>query len=133
VGGSYDSYKAAMEDPWKGWWVAWPPTERISLGDVFDTADGKQRRAGDLTSRGIGFDSAPGTPAASFTYDSNSSVSVKFKLSGGTPQGFSALSELDAGALVEFTGEASVLVLYNGLTQVGFSNIRSVAADLTRR
>jgi hypothetical protein len=132
LGGSYDSYKAAMKDPWKGWWVAWPPTQRVCLGDVFDTSDGNLRRAGDLVGRAIGFDSVAGTPAASFTYDSEGSVSTKFKLAGSVPQGFSALTEMDAGALVEFTGEASVLVLYDGLTQEGFSDIRSVAADLAR-
>lgn len=132
MGGSYDSYKAAMKDPWKGWWVAWPPTQRVRLGDVFDTSGGILRTAGDLTGRGIGFGSAPGTPAASFTYDAKGSVSTKFKLAGSVPQGFSALAEMDAGALVEFTGAASVLVLYNGLTQEGFSDTRSIASELAR-
>lgn len=132
MGGSYNSYKAAMKDPWKGWWIAWPPTERVGLGDVFDTCGGKLRRAGDLAARKVRFDRIPGAPPASFAYDSNGSVSVRFKLAGSVPPGFSALTAADVGALVEFSGEASVLVLYNGLTQEGFADTRSVAADLAR-
>ena len=132
MGGSYDSYKAAMKDPWKGWWVAWPPIQRVRLGDVFDTSGGTLRTAGDLAAHGIGFDAVPGASAASFTYDSQGSISIRFKLAGSVPQGFSVLAETDAGALVEFTGAASVLAIYNGLTQEGFSDTRSVAADLAR-
>lgn len=96
MGGSYDSYKAAMKDPWKGWWVAWPPIQRVRLGDVFDTSGGTLRTAGDLAAHGIGFDAVPGASAASFTYDSQGSISIRFKLAGSVPQGFSVLAETDA-------------------------------------
>lgn len=130
MGGSYDSYKAAMQDPWRGWWIAWPLSQRISVGDVFNTSGGTLSSAGDLAGRAISFDSARGAPPGNFTYDSNGSVSIRFKSAGSIPEGFSALAEMDAGALVEFDRETSVLAVYVGLTQQGFSDSRSVAADL---
>jgi len=129
---SYDRYKAAMLDPWKGWWIAWPLSQHIDVGDVFDMSGGALREAGDLAGRAIGFTSRPGAPPGSFSYDSKGSVSVHFKSSGSVPQGFSALTEVDAGALVEFESDSSVLVVYSGLAQEGFSDTRSVAADLAR-
>ena len=132
MGGSYDSYKAAMKDPWKGWWIAWPLSQLVCVGDVFDIRSGKQRAAGNLASRGIRFEAGPGAAPGSFTYDSNGSVSIRFKSAGSIPQGFSALAEMDAGALVEFKGATSVLVVYDGLAQEGFSDTCSVAADLAR-
>jgi hypothetical protein len=132
VGDSYDSYRAAMRDPWHGWWIAWPPTQRVSLGDMFDTSGGIQRTAGNLAQQQITFGTSPGTPPASFAYDSQGSVTVRFKAAGSSPQGFSALTKADVGALVQFSSAESVLAVYGGLTQEDFSDARSVAADLAR-
>lgn len=109
-----------MQDPWRGWWIAWPPTQRISLGDVFDRSDGTQRLAGNLADRKITYGTAQGTPPASFSYDAQGSVTAQFKAAGSTPQGFSALTKADAGALVQFARAESVLAVYGNLTQEGF-------------
>lgn len=129
---SYESYKAAMLDPWKGWWIAWPLSQHIEVGDVLDTSGGALRGAGNLAGRTISFKSSPGAPPGSFTYDAKGSVSIHFKAAGSVPQGFSALTEVDAGALVQFESDSSVLVVYSSLTQEGFSDARSVATDLAR-
>ena len=132
MGGSYDTYKAAMQDPWKGWWIAWPLTQRVRVGDVFDTAGGTLRTAGDLTERKVGFASSPGSPPGNFVYDSNGAVSVRFKSAGSVPPVFSALAELDIGALIEFRHGSSAFVVYRDLIQEGFSDTRSVATNLAR-
>ena len=133
--GSYDSYETAMRDAWEGWWVTWPLSRRVRVGDAFDTSGGTLRTAGDLAGRGVTFDLTAAAPAATFTYDSNGSASVRFKLAGDLPipPGFSALTKADAGALVEFGRSSSVLVVYSGLTQQGMSDTRSVAEDLVRQ
>lgn len=38
--GSYDSYEAAVRDAWQGWWVTWPLSRRVRVGDAFDTSGG---------------------------------------------------------------------------------------------
>jgi hypothetical protein len=133
VASSFDSYAAAMRDAWEGWWLTWPLSMRVQVGDVFDTSGGTLRTAGDLATRQVSFQTSAPAPAAAFTYDSNGSAVVRFKLAGGIPDGFSALTEADAGALVEFESASAVLVIYSGLTQQGMSDTYSVAGDLVRR
>ncbi|MFI9325083.1 hypothetical protein ACIGXI_35630 [Kitasatospora aureofaciens] len=74
-------YKAMTGDQWKGWWVTWPPSYRVRLGDVLDRKDAI-RSAGSLADRGISFKSKPGVAPGLFVYDSNKSVDVRFKASG---------------------------------------------------
>lgn len=132
MGGSYDAYKAAMADPWKRWWVTWPLTARIRVGDVFSTSGGTLSTGGDLRGRGVDFARQRGTAPADFTYDSGGTITITFKAAGDTPTGFSALAKADAGALVQFGHGSSALVIYSGLSQEGFSDSGAVAADLTR-
>jgi hypothetical protein len=132
LGDPYDDYKAAMRSLWKGWWIAWPPSQLVRVGDVFDISGGTQRRAGDLADKAVGFDSVPSARPSSFTYDSNGSVKIRFKEAGSIPHGFSALAKMDVGALIEFARDSAILVVYNGLSQEGFRDNRSVAAELTR-
>jgi len=133
VTGSYESYETAMRDAWEGWWVTWPLSRSVRVGDVFDTSGGTLRTAGDLAGRGVAFDIAAAAPPATFTYDSNGAAAVRFKLAGGLPQGFSALTKADAGALVEFDHAVAILVVYSGIAQEGMSDTRSVAGDLVRQ
>jgi hypothetical protein len=128
----YEQYRAAMEGPWPGWWIAWPPTQRMSLGDVFERSGGVLRRAGSLAGRNVTFATAPGGPPASFLYDAQGSITAHFKLSGASPQGFSALAKADAGARLHFDHAESVLAVYGALTQEGFSDYPAVAAELSR-
>jgi hypothetical protein len=131
--GSYESYKAAMHDAWNGWWITWPLSRRVRVGDALDTSGGTLRTAGDLASREVTFDSSTAAPPASFTYDSNGSATVRFKLAGSDPQGFSVLTRADAGALVAFDRSSSLLVVYSSLTQEGMSDIRAVAGELVEQ
>jgi hypothetical protein len=110
-----------MHGGWQGWWINWPLSRRVRPGDAFDTSGGTLRTAGVLAGRGITFTSSPAAPPANFTFDSNGSASVRFKLAGATAQGFSVLTQTEAGTLVEFGGSSSVLVVYSGLTQEGMS------------
>jgi hypothetical protein len=121
-----------MADPWKGWWLTWPLSERVKVGDVLRTAGGRQGTAGDLGGRGVQFGSQRGAPPSDFTYDSDGSVSIRFKAAGHAPAGFCALAATDAGALVEFKRGSSALVIYAGLSQQGFPDSSSVAASLAQ-
>ncbi|GHF57107.1 hypothetical protein GCM10018790_38910 [Kitasatospora xanthocidica] len=126
----YDVYcKAMTGDQWRGWWVTWPPSSRVRLGDVLDRQD-SVRRAGSLADRGVSFISEDGTPPGLFVYDSNKSVSVRFKAAGAAPDPLSGLSAIDAGASVTFGKENTAFVVFRGIAQTGIADVRSLANDL---
>ncbi|MZF83883.1 hypothetical protein [Streptomyces sp. SID5643] len=130
---SYRLYRRAVDDVWKGWWVSWPLSARVELGQVLENADGRVRPAGVLSDRGIAFTSRPGTPHNDYTYDTQGSASVRFKAAGVAADGFTALAVADFGAQVTFEKDDAVLVVYRGLTESGVSDVRSLAAALVRR
>jgi hypothetical protein len=137
---SITPYRTAMNRAWPGWWVNWPLSRHVRVGDVLDTTGGTIRTAGDLAGRGITATAAPVASPADFLYDSEGAAhdsegaaQVDFKLSGAAAQGFSALTQADAGALVTFGRTSAVLAIFTGLTQAGLSDTRSVAQDLVRR
>ncbi|QJY47946.1 hypothetical protein [Pseudonocardia broussonetiae] len=105
------------------------------MGDVLDVDDaaGTVRTAGDLTGRGVGFECGPQTPPGTFIYDSDGSVTVRFKVAGQSPAGFAGLAQADAGAMISFDRASSVFVVFSEVTQTGMADTRSVAADIVRR
>ncbi|MGP3999397.1 hypothetical protein [Streptomyces sp. 8N706] len=130
---SYETYRDAVRDVWKGWWLAWPLSRRVELGDVFASVDGRVRQAGTLADRGIAADLRPGTPCNDYTYDTQGSASVRFKPAGAVLDGFGVLGAADAGALVEFRQDNAALIVYTGLTETGLRNIPELAATLVQR
>src|SRR5262245_20462050 len=108
---SYALYKEAMEKEWPKWWITWPLSKTIRIGDVLDTTGDVLRSAGTLRDRGIGFQTSPGAPPSFWKFDSNGSAVVRFKTAGSSVEGFSALASADAGALVEFKGDTTILVI----------------------
>ncbi|MFB7372004.1 hypothetical protein ACFC0D_19415 [Streptomyces sp. NPDC056222] len=130
---TYDLYRDAMSDPWRGWWVTWPLSRQVRLGSVYDVQDGAVRTAGSLAKRGISLARERGAPPAAFTYDSNGAVTVRFKAAGSSPDGFAALAVADAGALVEFQRNNATLVVYQGLSQLGTADVKSLAGELVNQ
>jgi hypothetical protein len=133
VTSSHTVYRDVMQSEWPGWWITWPLSKSIHLGDVFDTADDVLRSAGTLHDRGIPFSASRGAPPGFFKYDSKGSAQVRFKAAGSTGEGFSALGTADAGALVEFKGDAAILVIFRNLGSQEMSDTRSVASQLVRQ
>jgi hypothetical protein len=127
---TYELYRDAMGDTWKGWWVTWPLSHQVLLGGVYDVQDGAMRTAGSMAKRGITFEPIPGTRPGAFTYDSHGAVTVRFKAAGNSPDGFSALAAADVGALVEFQRTNAVLVVYQGLSQLGMEDVKRLAGEL---
>ncbi|MCF3134916.1 hypothetical protein [Streptomyces olivochromogenes] len=130
---SYQLYRHAVDDVWKKWWVSWPLSRRVELGQVLENADGDIRSAGSLTDHGVPFTARPGTPHNDYTYDARGSASVTFKAAGAAADGFSALAAADFGARVGFEKGDTALVVYRGLTENGVENTRALAAALVGR
>src|SRR5262249_15401731 len=94
---------------------------------------GALRSAGTLAERGILAETEPGTPPSEFTYDADGSASVRFKVAGASAPGFSFLTDVDAGAAIEFARGATAFVAFRGLTQTRLSNAMSLGDKLVRR
>ncbi|MFB7615913.1 hypothetical protein [Kitasatospora sp. NPDC056181] len=127
----YDVYRTAMSgDHWRGWWVNWPLSNRIRLGDVYEVQRNALHRAGDLAGRGITFTTENGAPPATYVYDSQGSVAVTFKASGTSPGALSALTRADAGAALEFHRDRTAFVAFQGISQTGLADVRALAEQL---
>ncbi|MFE1292459.1 hypothetical protein [Streptomyces sp. NPDC058751] len=130
---TYELYRHAVDDVWKGWWVSWPLSQRVALGDVLHDADGRVRTAGTLVDRGIAFDSRPGTPENTYKHDAQGSVSVSLKAAGSAADGFASLAVADAGARIGFTKGNTAFVVYDGLTETTVADTRALASALVSR
>ncbi|MGW1963474.1 hypothetical protein ACWCPD_24850 [Streptomyces sp. NPDC001935] len=130
---NYTLYRDAVDDVWKGWWVAWPLSQRVALGDVLHNADDRVRTAGTLADRGVAFDPRPGTPENIYKHDAHGSVSVALKASGSATDGFASLAAADAGARIGFAKGDTAFVVYDGLTETTVADTRALASALVSR
>jgi hypothetical protein len=128
----YATYRDAVNDVWRGWWIAWPLSKRVALGDVLHKANGQVRPAGTLTDQGIPFAACSGTPHNDYMYDTQGSASVQFKTAGAAMDGVTALAVADFGAVVRFEKNNSALIIYRTLTETGVTNERALATELVR-
>ncbi|MHC3471423.1 hypothetical protein ACYF6T_22400 [Streptomyces sp. 7R007] len=129
----FEAYRRALHDAYRGWWVTWPLTQKVRVGDVRALYDDGSVAAGTLADQGI--DAPQGPPGAhgDLVYDAGGTASVRFKAAGAAAQGFSSVTQADAGALVEFHAEHSALVVYTGLEQRGVADVPRLARALVRR
>ncbi|MDT0479743.1 hypothetical protein [Streptomyces doebereineriae] len=128
---AYEVYRKAMtKDHWKGWWVNWPLSQLVRVGDVYDRQGDDIRRAGKLADHGVTFHAERGTSPGNFTYDSNHSVEVRYKASGTVPDAFSVLTQTDAGASVTFQRKNTAFVAYREIQQRMISDVRRLGNDL---
>ncbi|AWL89742.1 MULTISPECIES: hypothetical protein [Streptomyces albovinaceus subgroup] len=132
VSKTFKTYRTAVGDTWKGWWLAWPPSERVQLGQVFHDVGGHVRPAGTLTHLGVPFTERPGTPRNDFLHDSHGSASVRFKTAGVVMDGATGLAAADLGAMVSFSKKKSALVVFKGLRETGVEDQRALAAALVQ-
>ncbi|MEU9284281.1 hypothetical protein AB0D57_06000 [Streptomyces sp. NPDC048275] len=128
----YEIYRGAIRGTWRDWWIAWPLSRRLALGDVLHQVNGRIRPAGTLADQGVPFTRRRGTQHNSYTYDTQGSATVRFKTAGTVADGFTALAAADVGALVTFRASGSALVVYEGLTETGVTDERALAAHLVQ-
>lgn len=131
--GSYEAYRKALSDVYRGWWLAWPLTERVEVGEVRKLHRTGSVAAGGLADRGIEAKPGPAGAPGDITYDAGGTVAVRFKAAGVAAQGFSSVAAAEAGALVEFRDEHSALIVYTGLEQSGLADLAELADSLVRR
>ncbi|WP_306323883.1 MULTISPECIES: hypothetical protein [unclassified Streptomyces] len=131
--GSFEAYRKALSDVYRGWWFAWPLTERVRVGDVRALYRGGSVTAGTLAGHGMEAKAGPAGAPGDITYDAGGTVAVRFKAAGVAAQGFTSVPLTEAGALVEFRDERSALIVYTGLEQSGFQDLAQLAGALVAR
>jgi hypothetical protein len=129
----FEAYRRALHDAYRGWWLTWPLTQRVRVGDVREVYDKGSVAAGTLADRGIDAPAGPPGAKGDLVYDAGGTASVRFKAAGALAQGFSSITAAEAGALVEFHAEHSALVVYTGLEQHGLADVSGLAHALVRR
>ncbi|NGN65803.1 hypothetical protein G5C51_18120 [Streptomyces sp. A7024] len=131
--GAYTAYRGALRDVFAGWWVAWPLSQTVRVGEVRRLHGGGSVTAGELGKWGVEVAERTTGAPGDVTYDAGGSVSVQFKAVGGTVPGIATLLPADAGALVEFKDERSALIVYSGLRQRGLPDVAGLTDGLVRK
>jgi hypothetical protein len=130
---SFSVYQDAMKSEWPGWWVTWPLSISLSVGNVIGTEGHVLRLAGSAEDKGLTCDISEVGSSDLFKYDSNGTVSVRFKAAGTAAQGFEAIAAADAGALIKFAHSTALLVVFRNLMTLSVANVRDLAAQLLKQ
>ncbi|WP_239377632.1 hypothetical protein [Frankia sp. Cj5] len=69
------NYRRIVAQRWPGWWVNWPLTRVIAVGDSFVATSTRLVLAGAIAG---GVHIRPGTTIPSFEHDSNGNVEIVF-------------------------------------------------------
>ncbi|MFF4501393.1 hypothetical protein [Streptomyces sp. NPDC001401] len=117
----------------KGYWVTWHPSARHVLGEIGTVSGGGLVPISSLEEHGITVPSVTPATRDELTWRTNGQVNIVFKTSGQAGGPFTALTDGQAGALVEFTRGNSVLVAYRGLAERRLASQPLLATELVRR
>src|SRR5215467_8123656 len=125
----YRVFVHALQNLWgPGYWVAWPPSQKLSLGDVGVIERGLFTPTDELSRLGVDVQAEAGSSRASLSYDSGGTASLTFKATGDAPTGFQGLARADAGALVRFGTENGVLCVYDDLRETRVQRLEPLTA-----
>ncbi|OEJ28897.1 hypothetical protein AS594_35225 [Streptomyces agglomeratus] len=129
------SFISELSGLWgEGYWVTWHPSTRHSLGDIGTVSAGSLVPISTLEENGITSLALTPETRDELSWRTKGQVDVTFKAVGNTAGGvFSALADAQAGALVEFKGDNSVLVSYRGLTESRLASQPVLAAEMVSR
>src|SRR5205823_1086740 len=118
---------------WPGWWVTWPLSMSLRVGNVIGTEGNVLRLGGSAEDKGLTFTASKTGSSEFFKYDSNGTVSVRFKAAGSGAPGFEAVTIADAGALIEFAHSTALLVVFRDLVTMSVSDVRALATQLVKQ
>ena len=128
-----ETYIAAVRELWgPGYWVTWQPSVRLRLGDVGAVEGGQFVPVTSLADLDVSFRQDKAQARDDLVSDSSGHASVRFKLAGKSSEAFSVLSRVDAGAAIEFHGQAATVLSMAGLREDRIVDLPTLAADLTR-
>lgn len=97
-----------------GYYATWNPGLTLKIGDIGIVKGNVFRKISELEKLGITFEVDPDKTPTDLKYNSKGSVVITTKLSGAASIPGSSLTQADAGILVEFSKENSILFQANG-------------------
>ncbi|WP_322761654.1 hypothetical protein [Frankia sp. Cr2] len=116
-------YRHIIVQRWPNWWVNWPLTRVVAVGDIFVATSARLVRAGDMTAE---LSIRAGASIPSFEHDSNGSVDITFAPAAG-------VADARMQAEIRFRRGDAMLVAYDGVTQIDVADATEVATTLLRR
>ncbi len=116
-------YRRIVAQRWPNWWVNWPLTRVIAVGDIFVATSTRLVRAGALTTSSA---TRAGASIPSFEHDSNGDVEIAFSPAAGAV-------DARVRAEIRFNRGDAMLVAYDGLTQLDVADAAEIAQTLLRR
>lgn len=123
MGSIQKQYTKEIRKRFGGYYATWTPDVPLKLGDIGLLNDNVFKRIDNLENLGIPFSIHRDNTKSSLEHASQGSVSQTFKLAGqAAPQG-SMLKDADAGIIVDFLRERSVLFKINNVTSSSIDGI----------
>lgn len=132
-----------------GYFATWIPTTDLKLGDIGVIKGGIEipligkitkgnefTRVSSLEEQGIKFKIRRDTTPGNLEYSSAGNVTIKAKVSGSlAPEGsvLSALTEADAGVLIEFGDESGVVFKANKVLNPSIENLDALGKEILKR
>ena len=115
-------YRLYAQDVYEGlgYRPTWLPGTPVELGDIGEIKDGVFRYITNLNQIGIHFDTRTDSDRDAIDYASRDGVTMTFKAGGEVNQNFRAITEADAGLLIEFSRKGAVVM---HLRNVSFNQI----------
>jgi hypothetical protein len=130
----YRIYINSMHDFWgEGYWVTWHPSVRLRLGEVGAVKGGQLVTVGSLEGMRIPYDATPAQSRDQLTYSSAGGVSFTFKAAGEPGPAFQILAQAQAGALITFKGENSLVVSLRDLAETRIVDLPQLAKAVVER
>lgn len=114
-----------------GYRATWLPGTALALGDVGRLENGVLHVETSLDRLGIPFEAVEDSlPEGSMDFQSRNSVNVVLKAAGSIDGRFKALTQAEAGALVEFSDDDAVLMELKGVTSLRIADQASLKRSL---
>ena len=116
-----------------GYYATWTPDVHLNLGDIVTIDKNEFTRLDNLVNLGIPFEILRDNTKSNLEYCSEKGVNIIQKLAGkAAPQG-SMLKEADAGIIVEFSKEKSVLFKSENVTSPYIDKIISLGKRIIEK
>lgn len=114
--------------------AAWLPGSKLELGMVVKINNiGELEKYGDLKKRGIDFQFDESETAADLKLSSGDGITINAKAQGKSAQGFSALTDLDAGFSIKFTSNNSIVFELGGYITKEINNLDEIATPVLQK
>ena len=116
-----------------GYYAIWTPDVPLKLGDILILENDGFNKIDNLANLGISFEIFPDNTKSILEYSSERGITMVQKLAGEAPLVGSSLTEADAGIIVEFSKEKSILFKLNNVTSPYIDRTNSLGTEIIEK